>query len=322
MTYLGGVGCTLIGVGPCLVLFLCTVANCPTKVILLTASGFFWLVSLLITSVMWFIVTPLRAYLAFGILIGVLFQEILRFLFFLLIIKAESGLQLIVSSSTTTTISRPQLADGINNDNIIDNHSNGRGETERNEVSNLTRNRKISSSNIVITNDYDHNILNDNNNSGNINNNSNNNVVKLDHLTVAYVSGLGYGLMSCIIQSLRMLIDSYGPGIAMYSSWNSKTFFLFSSCQCMCISMLQVFWSLILFSAFVQRAYGQIILVYFMHFGLAGMSLINTFSSPCSEIVCTIYVICLIGMIIFAYYRFRSQLDTNYKRNNTVDFIN
>lgn len=41
--------------------------------------------SLLITSVMWFIVTPLRAYLAFGILIGVLFQEILRFLFFLLI---------------------------------------------------------------------------------------------------------------------------------------------------------------------------------------------------------------------------------------------
>ncbi|CAH8565697.1 unnamed protein product [Schistosoma margrebowiei] len=320
MTYLGGVGYTLIGVGPCLVLFLCTVANCPTKVILLTASGFFWLVSLLITSVMWFIVTPLRAYLAFGILIGVLIQEILRFLFFLLIIKAESGLQLIVSSTTTTTtttISRPQLADGINNDNIIDNHSNGRGETERNEVSNLTRNRKISSSN-VITNDYDHNILNDSNNSGNINNNN----VKLDHLTVAYVSGLGYGLMSCIIQSLRMLIDSYGPGITMYSSWNSKTFFLFSSCQCMCMSMLQVFWSLILFSAFVQRAYGQIILVYFMHFGLAGMSLINTFSSPCSEIVCTIYVICLIGMIIFAYYRFRSQLVTNYERNNTVDFIN
>ncbi|RTG82317.1 gamma-secretase subunit APH-1A [Schistosoma bovis] len=273
MTYLGGVGCTLIGVGPCLVLFLCTVANCPTKVILLTAS------------------------------------------------KAESGLQVIVSSSTTTTttISRPQLADGINNDNIIDNHSNERGETERNEVSNLTRNRKISSSNIVITNDYDHNILNDNSNSGNINNN---NVVKLDHLTIAYASGLGYGLMSCIIQSLRMLIDSYGPGITMYSSWNSKTFFLFSSCQCMCISMLQVFWSLILFSAFVQRAYGQIILVYFMHFGLAGMSLINTFSSPCSEIVCTIYVICLIGMIIFAYYRFRSQLDTNYERNNTVDLIN
>lgn len=149
--------------------------------------------------------------------------------------KAESGLQVIVSSSTTTTttISRPQLADGINNDNIIDNHSNERGETERNEVSNLTRNRKISSSNIVITNDYDHNILNDNSNSGNINNN---NVVKLDHLTVAYVSGLGYGLMSCIIQSLRMLIDSYGPGITMYSSWNSKTFFLFS-CKCIIIRL-------------------------------------------------------------------------------------
>ncbi|XP_018645655.1 gamma-secretase subunit aph-1, putative [Schistosoma mansoni] len=318
MTCLGGVGCTLIGVGPCLILFLCTVANCPIKVILLTASGFFWLVSLLITSVMWFIVTPLRAYLAFGILIGVLIQEILRFLFFLLIFKAESGLQLIVSSSTTP-VSRPQLVDGINNDNIIDNHSHGR-EAERNEVSNLTRNRKISSSNIIITNDYDHNILNDNN-SGDINNN-NNHAIQLDHLTVAYVSGLGYGLMSCIIQSLRILIDSYGPGITIYSTWNSRTFFLFSSCQCMCISMLQVFWSLILFSAFVQRAYGQIILVYFMHFGLAGMSLINTYSSPCSEIVCAIYMICLIGMIIFAYCRFHSQLITNPKKNSAVNFIN
>lgn len=45
----------------------------------------------------------------------------------------------------------------------------------------------------------------------------------------------------------------------------------------MCISMLQVFWSLILFSAFVQRAYGQIILVYFMHFGLAGMVGVKNF---------------------------------------------
>ncbi|CAH8511422.1 unnamed protein product [Schistosoma turkestanicum] len=325
MTYLGGVGCTLIGLGPCLVLFACTVANCPIKVILLTASGFFWLVSLFITSVIWFVVTPLRAYLAFGILTGVLIQEVLRFLFFLLIIKAESGLQLIVNDSTTTT-SRPLQPVGENNNDIIieNNSSQGRGEAERNDVSNLIRNRKIFSSNTVITNNYDdnhhagdRNIVDDNNNSKN-----NKNIVQIDHLTVAYVSGLGYGLMSSIIQLLRILIDSYGPGIMMYSTSDPKTFFLLPSCQCMCISMLQVFWSLILFAAFVQRAYGQITLVYFMHFGLAGMSLVNTFSSPCPEIVCTAYMICLIGMIIFAYCRFRTELVTNQERINTVNCTN
>nr|AAW26672.1 SJCHGC06550 protein [Schistosoma japonicum] len=307
MTYLGGLGCTLIGLGPCLILFLCTVASCPIRVILLTASGFFWLISLLITSVIWFIVIPLRTYLAFGILIGVLIQEVLRFLFFLLIVKAESGLQLIVGNSTT---SRPPQLDGNNVDGIINNSRRGEG-PEGNEAPHLIRNRKQSGSNTVLANDYDNStgvqiIVGDNNN----------NIVQLDHRTVAYVSGLGYGLMSCIIQLLRILIDSYGPGIFMYSTWDSKTFFLFASCQCMCISMLQVFWSLILFTGFVQRVYSQIIFVYSMHFGLAALSLINTFPSPCPEIVCTVYMACLIGMMILAYFRFRPKVVSNQESNN------
>ncbi|KAH8870150.1 Gamma-secretase subunit APH-1B [Schistosoma japonicum] len=214
MTYLGGLGCTLIGLGPCLILFLCTVASCPIRVILLTAR------------------------------------------------KAESGLQLIVGNSTT---SRPPQLDGNNVDGIINNSRRGEG-PEVNEAPHLIRNRKQSGSNTVLANDYDNStgvqiIVGDNNN----------NIVQLDHRTVAYVSGLGYGLMSCIIQLLRILIDSYGPGIFMYSTWDSKTFFLFASCQCMCISMLQVFWSLILFTGFVQRVYSQIIFVYSMHFGLAAL---------------------------------------------------
>lgn len=47
----------------------------------------------------------------------------------------------------------------------------------------------------------------------------------LNHRIVAYVAGLGYGLMSCIIQLIRPLIAAYGPGIEPIY-WESKAFFV------------------------------------------------------------------------------------------------
>ncbi|CAH8570133.1 unnamed protein product [Heterobilharzia americana] len=302
MTYLGGLGCTLVGLGPCAVLLLCTVINSPIKVILLTASGFFWLVSLLITSVVWFIVKPLRGYLAFGILIGVLVQEVLRFLFYLLIIRAESGLQVIVNNSSPRrrilSTCRRQLEVNV----TINNNVNNTDES-RNEASSLLRSRITSpDTNVTPTDDNA-----DNTNSHNLTSN-NTSLLMLNHHVVAYVSGLGFAVMSCIIQLLRISIDSYGPGIFMHSTLDSKTFFLIASCEGMCISMLHIFWSLTLFTAFVHRLYGQIIFVYIMHMGLAALSLMNTLASPCPELVCTVYILSLIGMIIFTYFRFRTEL--------------
>ncbi len=48
-------------------------------------SGFFWLLSLLLSSILWFAVVPLRDQLAFGVVFSVIFQEIFRFLFFFMI---------------------------------------------------------------------------------------------------------------------------------------------------------------------------------------------------------------------------------------------
>lgn len=48
-------------------------------------SGFFWLLSLLLSSILWFAVVPLRDKLAFGLVFSVLFQELFRFLFYKLL---------------------------------------------------------------------------------------------------------------------------------------------------------------------------------------------------------------------------------------------
>ena len=44
-------------------------------------SGFFWLLSLLLSSLLWYAVVPLRDKLVFGLVFSVLFQEVFRFLF-------------------------------------------------------------------------------------------------------------------------------------------------------------------------------------------------------------------------------------------------
>ncbi len=109
-------GCGLIGFGPVGVLFFLVVARDPLQVILFTIrsvpiphpflklfpikcayllfvsttfifpfSAFFWLAGLLAASVIWYAVVPLREQLAFGIVFACLLQEVMRFLFYLII---------------------------------------------------------------------------------------------------------------------------------------------------------------------------------------------------------------------------------------------
>ncbi|VDN08826.1 unnamed protein product [Dibothriocephalus latus] len=47
----------------------------------------------MLSSLLWFAVVPLREQLAFGLVFTVLFQEVVRFLYFFLIQKIESGLR-------------------------------------------------------------------------------------------------------------------------------------------------------------------------------------------------------------------------------------
>ncbi len=67
-------GCALTAFGPPLALFVFTVVRDPVRVIVLILSAFFWLLALLLSSLLWFAVVPLRQELAFGLVFSVIFQ--------------------------------------------------------------------------------------------------------------------------------------------------------------------------------------------------------------------------------------------------------
>ncbi|KAF8938123.1 gamma-secretase subunit Aph-1 [Dissophora ornata] len=95
MTLLTFFGCTLTAYGPSLAIFFGFVAPNPQLVILMVSSAFFWLLSLLLASAIWFIATNSRNTYTSTIIYTVLLQELFRWLLYLLINRAEEGLNMV-----------------------------------------------------------------------------------------------------------------------------------------------------------------------------------------------------------------------------------
>ncbi|KAH7934168.1 hypothetical protein HPB49_022303 [Dermacentor silvarum] len=85
MTLLEFTGCSLLGFGPTLSMFLLTVAGQPSRVIVFVTGSFFWLLSLLLASLTWLALSPLHHYISPGVVIA----EGFRLLFFRVLRKAE-----------------------------------------------------------------------------------------------------------------------------------------------------------------------------------------------------------------------------------------
>lgn len=66
--------CSLLAFGAPLAMFAMTVANDPVRIIIMIAAAFGWLLSFLVSSLVWYAVVPLRSYLAFGMVFAVIFQ--------------------------------------------------------------------------------------------------------------------------------------------------------------------------------------------------------------------------------------------------------
>ena len=74
MTYAEFFGCLCLTFGPPLAMFLLTIAHDPIRILIIIAAAFCWMLSILISSLIWFIVVPLRDELAFGLVFSVCFQ--------------------------------------------------------------------------------------------------------------------------------------------------------------------------------------------------------------------------------------------------------
>ncbi|XP_037006998.2 gamma-secretase subunit APH-1B isoform X2 [Artibeus jamaicensis] len=97
-------GCAFIAFGPALALYVVTIATEPLRIIFLIVGAFFWLVSLLLSSLVWFMARSItdnkdestqKYLLIFGVLISVLVQEMFRFAYYRLLKKANEGLKIV-----------------------------------------------------------------------------------------------------------------------------------------------------------------------------------------------------------------------------------
>uniref|UniRef100_A0A8D0HH37 Gamma-secretase subunit APH-1 n=1 Tax=Sphenodon punctatus TaxID=8508 RepID=A0A8D0HH37_SPHPU len=111
-------GCSFIAFGPALSLCLWTIASEPLRILFLIAGAFFWLVSLLLSSLIWFIAVQIggsnnasvqKGLLIFGVLFSVLLQEVFRFAYYRLLKKANKGL-MTISQEETIPLSVRQLS--------------------------------------------------------------------------------------------------------------------------------------------------------------------------------------------------------------------
>merc|ERR1739838_693533 len=101
MTVMALFSCALTAYSPALALFTVTIAKDPVRVIILILSAFFWLLSLLFSSILWSAVVPLKQKLAFGLVFSIFFQELFRFGIYALLSKADAYLKKLTENEET-----------------------------------------------------------------------------------------------------------------------------------------------------------------------------------------------------------------------------
>ncbi|XP_006626961.2 gamma-secretase subunit APH-1A [Lepisosteus oculatus] len=202
-------GCTFIAFGPAFALFIFTIARDPLRVIILIAGAFFWLLSLLLSSLVWFIAMKAtggqdyqlqRGLLIFGVMFSVILQEVFRFAYYKLLRKANEGLAAL-SEDEHSPISVQQMA---------------------------------------------------------------------------YVAGLGFGIMSGAFSMINILSDSLGPGTVGIHG-DSQYYFITSAFMTLAVTLLHTFWGVLFFDGCERRRWWVIALVVALHLLVSGLTFLNPF---------------------------------------------
>ncbi|EDO39639.1 predicted protein [Nematostella vectensis] len=221
MTLMVFFGCTFIAFGPALAMFSLTIAGDAQQVIVLIASAFFWLLSLLISSIWWMVVSPLKDELAFGMTFSVLFQELFRFAYFKIIRKADEG-----------------LLSMINNQSPLRKHR------------------------------------------------------------IAYVAGLGYGLMSGLFAMVNVLADISGPGsIGLHG--NAQNFLIVSAFLTSCFVLLNTFWGVIWFDGWENKKWLNVFVVVASHLFVSLMTLLNQDSQYIATLLSAYFTLVVMAVLAF-----------------------
>uniref|UniRef100_A0A8I6A315 Gamma-secretase subunit APH-1 n=3 Tax=Rattus norvegicus TaxID=10116 RepID=A0A8I6A315_RAT len=278
-------GCAFIAFGPALSLYVFTIATDPLRVIFLIAGAFFWLVSLLLSSVFWFLVRvitdnrdgPVQNYLLiFGVLLSVCIQELFRLAYYRLL-NAFFWLVSLLLSSVFWFLVRV-ITD--NRDGPVQNYLLIFGVLLSvciQELFRLAYYRLLKKANEGLKS---------------INPEETAPSMRL----LAYVSGLGFGIMSGVFSFVNTLSNALGPGTVGIHG-DSPQFFLNSAFMTLVIIMLHVFWGIVFFDGCEKNKWYILLTVLLTHLLVSTQTLL----SPHYEVnLVTAYII-MVLMGIWAF---------------------
>ncbi|RWS16147.1 gamma-secretase subunit Aph-1-like protein [Dinothrombium tinctorium] len=118
------------------------------------------------------------------------------------------------------------------------------------------------------------------------------NPVVTDRLTLSYVAGLGFGIMSGAFSLVNVLADAIGPGTVGLHG-DSPYFFLASAFTTLAFILLHTFWGIIFFQALDMKNYILLAYVFFCHLSVSALTLFNKSQSYAASIP-PIYIITLV----------------------------
>ncbi|XP_017772455.1 PREDICTED: gamma-secretase subunit Aph-1 [Nicrophorus vespilloides] len=116
---------------------------------------------------------------------------------------------------------------------------------------------------------------------------------------LAYVSGLGFGIISGMFSLVNVVADAVGPGTMGLKSGN-ELFFITSSAICLCFILLHTFWGILFFHAIDTNNRLQVAYVVLTHLAASSLTLINRYQVYYATIV-PLYAL----LVFTALYAFR-----------------
>lgn len=115
---------------------------------------------------------------------------------------------------------------------------------------------------------------------------------------LAYVSGLGFGIISGAFSLVNVLADAVGPGTMGLKS-GTDMFFITSSFTGLCFILLHTFWGVIFFNALDNGNKFQLTYVIITHLGASLITLLNSLQIYSVTIVPLYFILVL--TTIYAY---------------------
>ncbi|XP_055375947.1 gamma-secretase subunit Aph-1 [Condylostylus longicornis] len=122
-------------------------------------------------------------------------------------------------------------------------------------------------------------------------------VVENKHI-LAYVSGLGFGIISGLFALSNVLADLTGPA-TMGLNGGTEIFFIISAAQTLCMIFLHTFWSIIFFNAWDTSKYTHVAYVVFSHLLVSLLTLFNKSGLYTASLIPNYIIVILTGILAF-----------------------